>query len=138
MIFRLCLVFLLLVAPGSASADSQMAAAPLAYTQLDDPAQEQAAKALMESIRCLVCQGQSIADSDAETAADMRALIRQRIKNGEKPEAIRQWLIDRYGSYITYDPPFTGGTAVLWFAPILILIAGFALLRSRIKWRRTS
>jgi cytochrome c-type biogenesis protein CcmH len=137
-IHRLCLLLLLTLMPTSVFAQSRMPIPPLAYTQLEDPAQEQAAKALMETIRCVVCQGQSVADSDAETAADMRALIRQRIKEGEKPDAIRVWLIERYGAYITYDPPFTGSTALLWFAPILLLLAGFGLMRGRIKRRRAT
>ena len=58
----------------------------------------------MEELRCLVCQGQSIADSDAELAGDMRDLVRRRIAAGEKPAAIRAWLIERYGNWISYKP----------------------------------
>ena len=66
--------------------------------------QEAQAQALMEELRCLVCQGQSIADSDAELAGDMRDLVRRRIAAGEKPAAIRAWLVQRYGSWISYKP----------------------------------
>jgi cytochrome c-type biogenesis protein CcmH len=102
---RLLLPLLLIAAP--ALADSRMAAAPLANVQLPDAQQERQAKALMETIRCLVCQGQSIADSDAEMAGDMRSLIRERIQKGEQPEAIRSWLIQRYGDWVTYEPPMS-------------------------------
>src|SRR3712207_5235259 len=92
------LVGLLLLQPAPALADSLLPPSEYSYTQLADPKQEAQAKALMETLRCIVCQGQSIADSDAEMAGDMRALVRQRIEAGERPEQIRQWLIDRYRS----------------------------------------
>lgn len=130
---RLLLAFALIAAP--ALADSDLPAAPLAYTQLPDPGQEAAAKALMETIRCLVCQGQSIADSDAELAGDMRALIRQRIAAGERPAAVRAWLVRRYGAWVTYDPPLDRTTWLLWLAPILFLIVG-AFVASRSLRRR--
>jgi cytochrome c-type biogenesis protein CcmH len=130
---RTGLALLILLTPIPVSADSRLPQSPLAYTQLPDPAKEKAARALMETIRCLVCQGQSIADSDAETAGDMRAMIRQRIAAGERPQSVRKWLIERYGNFITYDPPLTGGTAALWLAPILFLLGGLLLLRGRIR-----
>ena len=117
-------------------ADSQMSQAPLANTQLPDPAKEAAAKDLMLSIRCLVCQGQSIADSDAEMAADMRSLIRTRVQAGEKPEAIRSWLVERYGNWVTYNPPLDMATAPLWIAPIILLALGVFLARGRFRRRR--
>jgi cytochrome c-type biogenesis protein CcmH len=110
-------------------ADSALPPAELAYTQLKDPAQEARAKALMEQLRCLVCQGQSIADSDAEMAGDMRALVRQRVAAGESPQQIREWLIQRYGDYVTYDPPFGWLTAPLWIAPLLLLAFGLLIAR---------
>ncbi len=108
-------------------ADSNLPPAPLAYTQLKDPKQEAQAKALMETLRCLVCQGQSIADSDAEMAGDMRALVRQRIAAGESPADIRKWLVQRYGDYVTYDPPFSWLTAPLWILLLVLLLAGLLL-----------
>jgi cytochrome c-type biogenesis protein CcmH len=110
-------------------ADSNTPPAPLSYTQLPDPAQEARAKALMESLRCLVCQGQSIADSDAEMAGDMRALVRQRIAAGEQPEAIRSWLVQRYGDYVTYDPPWSWLTVPLWLTPLALLALGLLIAR---------
>jgi cytochrome c-type biogenesis protein CcmH len=103
------------------------------YTQLTDPRQEQRALDLMETLRCIVCQGQSIADSDAEMAGDMRALVRERIEKGEEPEAIRQWLIDRYGNWVSYAPPVEPATWPLWGAPILLLLAGLFLARGRFR-----
>ena len=114
-------------------ADSNQPPAPYAYRQLDDPLQEARAKALMNELRCLVCQGQSIADSDAEMAGDMRAMVRRRIEAGEKPEQIRRWLIDRYGNWVTYDPPVEPVTWPLWAAPVLLLGAGLYLARGRFR-----
>jgi cytochrome c-type biogenesis protein CcmH len=112
-----------------AAADSTLPPPTLAYTQLPDAGQEARAKTLMDSLRCLVCQGQSIADSDAPMAGDMRALVRQRIAAGESPGQIREWLIQRYGDYVTYDPPCSWVTAPLWVAPLLLLGAGLIVAR---------
>ena len=130
------LALLLLAVSGPLTAQSRMPVAPMANTQLADPKQEAAAKDLMLSIRCLVCQGQSIADSDAEMAADMRALIRTRVQAGERPEAIRSWLVERYGNWVTYDPPLDAATAPLWIAPLVLLALGAWLARSRFRRRR--
>ncbi|HEX8419966.1 MAG TPA: cytochrome c-type biogenesis protein [Sphingomonas sp.] len=130
---RLALALLLL--PAAAAADPVTPPAPLANTQLRDPAKEAQAKALMETLRCLVCQGQSIADSDASLAADMRAMVRERIAEGQSPEAIRGWLVARYGDYVTYDPPLGATTWPLWLAPIAMLVAGALLARSSFKRR---
>jgi len=125
-----------LIAATPALADSDLPAARWANEQLPDPRQEAAAKALMEELRCLVCQGQSIADSDAELAGDMRAMVRQRIANGEKPEQVRSWLIQRYGNWVSYRPPVEPVTWPLWAAPALLLLAGAWLLRKRLIRRR--
>ncbi|MES2095179.1 MAG: cytochrome c-type biogenesis protein [Pseudomonadota bacterium] len=119
-----------------ALADSGLPPARYANTQLPDPAQEARAKALMETLRCLVCQGQSIVDSNADMAGDMRSLVRTRIAAGESPESIRTWLVDRYGDYVTYDPPFSAVTAPLWIAPILLLLAGGWIARRSLRRRK--
>lgn len=110
--------------------------ADLGYAQLPDAAKEAQAAALMETLRCLVCQGQSIADSDVDMAADMRRIVRTRIAAGEKPEAVRGWLVERYGSYVTYDPPLSWTTAPLWLTPLLLLGAGLWLARGTLRRRR--
>ena len=120
---------LLLAAP--VWADDTMPPAPYAYVQLEDPAQEAKAAALMASLRCLQCQGQSISDSDAPIAGDLRNQVRLRIKAGEDPEAIRTWLIERYGDYVSYAPRVTSLTWPLFAAPLALLALAFALLRRR-------
>ena len=120
---------LLIAAP--ALADSTMPPAPYANVQLEDPAQEAKAAALMASLRCLQCQGQAISDSDAQIAGDLRNQVRLRIKAGEEPEAIRAWLIDRYGDYVSYAPRVTRLTWPLFAAPLALLALAFVLLRRR-------
>lgn len=117
-------------------ADSSMPAAPLANTQLADPAQEAKAKALMETLRCLVCQGQSIADSNADLAADMRSLVRQRIQAGESPEAVRGWLISRYGKWVSYEPTLGTDTLALWLAPLAFVAIGIVIAMGSFRRRR--
>jgi len=129
------LAAVLALAAVPAFADSSLPPAALADTQLADPRQERRARALMEEIRCLVCQGQSIADSNAEMAGDMRALIRRRIQAGESPESIRAWLIARYGNWVSYDPPLEPVTWPLWGLPALLILAGLWLARGRFKRR---
>ena len=103
--------------------------APFANVQLSDPAQEAQARALMATLRCIQCQSQSISDSDAPIAGAMRSEVRQRIAAGQKPEAVRDWLISRYGEWVSYEPPKHGAGLMLWLAPLLILAAGLWLAR---------
>jgi cytochrome c-type biogenesis protein CcmH len=126
----------LLFSAAPAAAQPVTPPAHYANVQLADPAKEASAKALMETLRCLVCQGQSIADSDADMAADMRALVRERIARGETPASVRDWLVSRYGDYVTYDPPLSGLTWPLWLAPIALLAIGVWIARSSFR-RRT-
>ncbi len=121
---------------GPALADSSLPAAQWADRQLPDPRQEARARALMEELRCLVCQGQSIADSHAEIAGDMRHLVRTRIAAGENPRQIRAWLVERYGDWISYRPPSAPIGWPLWGAPLLLLAVGALLVRKRIKLGR--
>ena len=127
---------LLLFCSAPALADSELPPARWANEQLPDARQEAQAKALMEELRCLVCQGQSIADSNAELAGDMRALVRQRIAAGEKPEQVRSWLIERYGNWVSYRPPLEPVTWPLWAAPIALLLLGGWLLSTRLVSRK--
>jgi cytochrome c-type biogenesis protein CcmH len=129
------ILLLVLFTPQGLAQDS-LPPAPYASRQLDDPAQEARAQELMETIRCLTCQSQSIADSDAPMAGDMRSEVRQRIAAGEDPEAIRQWLIERYGDYISYKPVVTGLTWPLFAAPVVLLLLALFLLRGRFRRNR--
>jgi len=129
MIRRLALILALLAAP--LAAQDSMPPAPFANRQLDDPAQEDKAQALMLTLRCLKCQSQSIADSDAPMAGDMRSQVRQRIAAGEDPEAIRGWLIERYGDYVSYAPRVTALTWPLFAVPLALLALAAVLLRRR-------
>ncbi len=128
-------LFALLLMAAPLRADSDLPPSRWANAQLPDAQQEAAATALMQEIRCLVCQGQSIADSDAELAGDMRALVRERIARGEKPEAVRRWLVERYGAWVSFRPPLEPLSWPLWAAPIALLAAGAWLLRGRFRRR---
>jgi len=131
---RVFLVLAILVAQPLV-ADSNLPPAYWANRQLPDAAQEARAQALMAELRCLVCQGQSIADSDAELAGDMRDLVRRRIAAGERPSDIRAWLVQRYGSWISFKPTDEPAAWPLWLAPAVLLVAGAWLLRRRIRLR---
>ena len=133
---RRVLIVLALVAGSPALADSLMPPARWANVQLPDPAKERQARTLMDSIRCLVCQGESIADSPAEMAGDMRSLVRERIQAGESPESIRQWLISRYGDQISLQPPFDWQNMSLFVLPVVLLVGGFLLARGRFRRRK--
>ncbi len=129
--------FAILMLAMAAAADAANPAIDYANTQLANPIQERKAKALMETIRCVVCQGQSIADSNAALALDMRAIIRERIESGEEPEAVRAWLIEHYGPWVSFKPPFQPATALLWIAPILAIAMGLFLARGRFRRKKT-
>ncbi|GAA3887529.1 cytochrome c-type biogenesis protein CcmH [Sphingomonas limnosediminicola] len=132
---RRLLIVMALFAAQPAVADSNMPPAYWANRQLPDAKQEARAQALMDELRCLVCQGQSISDSDAELAGDMRDLVRRRIAAGESPKQIRSWLIERYGSWISYRPTTEAAAWPLWLAPLFLIGAGAYLVRRRIKAR---
>jgi cytochrome c-type biogenesis protein CcmH len=131
---RFAAIALALAAP--AIAQDSLPPAPYAYRQLDDPQLEARAQALMETLRCLTCQSQSIADSDAAMAGDMRNEVRTRIAAGESPAHIRQWLIGRYGDYISYKPRVTSVTWPLFAIPIALLLVGLLVVRRRFGRRR--
>ncbi|MGE5722663.1 MAG: cytochrome c-type biogenesis protein CcmH, partial [Sphingomonadales bacterium] len=103
---------------------------------LPDPAQEAQAVALMDSIRCVVCQGQAISGSNADLAGDMRRMIRERIAAGDSPEQVRAWLVGRYGDWVSLKPEVRPSTLPLWIVPLLALIGGIWLVRRRLRLRR--
>jgi cytochrome c-type biogenesis protein CcmH/NrfF len=129
------LAALLVALAAPAIAQDTMPPAPYAYQQLADPKLEAKAEGLMETLRCLTCQGQSIADSDASMAGDMRSEIRQRIAAGESPEHIRQWLIGRYGEYISYKPQVTRTTWPLFVVPAVLLLLAVLIAARRLRAR---
>ena len=127
------MVFIAQISP--LAAQDTMPPAPYAYTQLEDPAREAEATALMETLRCLKCQGQSIADSDASMAGDMRHQVRTRIAAGEDPETIRRWMIERYGDYVSYKPELSATTWPLFALPLVLLGAAILIARRRFARR---
>lgn len=129
--FLLALLSFIIAMP--AVAQTGLPPAPYADRQLDDPEQEAEARDLMDELRCLKCQSQSIADSNAPMAGDMRSQVRERIAAGETPDQVRNWLVDRYGSWVTYDPPVTAVTWPLWIAPIFLFLAAIWLARGRFR-----
>lgn len=119
-----------------AAAQDSLPPAPYAYRQLDDPRQEAEARALMETLRCLKCQSQSIADSDAPMAGDMRHQVRTRIAAGESPDQVRAWLIERYGDYVSYKPAISAKTWPLFVVPAVLLALVLLVLWRRLGGRR--
>ena len=102
--------------------------------QLADPALEQRARALSYEIRCVVCQSQSIAESEADIARDMRGLIREQIAAGRSDQEIRDYLVARYGDFILFQPPFKATTYALWIGPFAVLV--LALIGVIVFFRR--
>ena len=99
-----------------------------------DPAVEERLKLLAEELRCLVCQNQTIADSNAPLALDLRNQIREQIKAGRDDSQIRAYMVERYGDFVLYRPPFKATTSLLWLGPVLLVVVGaiaFALIVRR-------
>jgi cytochrome c-type biogenesis protein CcmH/NrfF len=133
---RLFAAFLMLFFSVSLYAQGTGPIPELANQQLADPAKEAAATRLMHGLRCIQCQGQSIADSDAPMAATMRAEVRQQVSDGKTPETIKQWMIGRYGEWVSFEPEMKGGGLLLWAAPLLLLLVALWLARGLFR-RRT-
>lgn len=106
---------------------------------LDDPLLETRARAISQNLRCLVCQNQSIDDSDADLARDLRVIVRQRLVAGDSDDQVIQYVVDRYGDYVLLKPPVKGATFALWFGPLAILViaGGGLLLAARRRRSRT-
>jgi len=107
----------------------------MAFVHAIDPlpfkndAEEQRFQNLVRELRCLVCQNQNLADSDAGLAKDLRQEVFEMIQAGKSDDEIKQFLTERYGDFVLYRPPFKATTVVLWVGPIVILILGFAFAR---------
>lgn len=112
-----------------------LAAASDPAERLAHPAQEARARVLFREVRCLVCQNESIDDSSAELAADLRRLVREEIKAGKSDGQIRAHLTDRYGEFVLLKPAFSWSNAALWGAPLLVVLAGLGLLVANFRNR---
>jgi cytochrome c-type biogenesis protein CcmH len=118
---RLTLLFFLLLAAGAAA----LAQEPLVF---DDAAQEERYNALTLELRCTVCQNQSLADSDAPLAQDLRAEIYEMMMAGRSDDEIKTFMIERYGDFVLYRPPMQGNTLALWILPIFLLLVGAVIV----------
>ncbi len=103
---------------------------------LSDPALEARARTIGKELRCLVCQNESIDDSDADLAHDLRVLVRQRLLAGESDEQVKKFIVARYGNYVLLKPPFDVETYLLWFGPLLLLLGGATT--AVVYYRRTA
>jgi cytochrome c-type biogenesis protein CcmH len=99
--------------------------------RLPDPAQEARARAIFHDVRCLVCQSESIDESDAALAHDLRQLVRQQVAAGKSDDEIRAYLVSRYGQFVLLSPQASLGNAILWVGPLLIVVAGAAVFFAR-------
>jgi cytochrome c-type biogenesis protein CcmH len=108
-----------------------LAAAADPADRLPNPADEARARAIFQETRCLVCQGQSIDDSDADLAGDLRKLIRAQVKAGRSDSAIRAFLVSRYGEFVLLRPPVSAETALLWGGPFAVALIGLCVLLFR-------
>jgi cytochrome c-type biogenesis protein CcmH len=105
---------------------------------LPDPALEARARALGKELRCLVCQNQSIDDSDAPLAKDLRRIVRERLVAGDSDAAIKRHLVERYGEFVLLEPPFEPATWLLWLGPFLVLLSGGGLVLAFLCRGRTA
>jgi cytochrome c-type biogenesis protein CcmH len=110
-----------------------IAAAADPADKLANPAQEARAKALFSEIRCVVCQNQSIDDSEADVARDLRQAVRREVAAGQSDAQVRDYLVQRYGEFILLKPRFSAGNAALWLAPFLIVLIGVSVLAVRAR-----
>jgi cytochrome c-type biogenesis protein CcmH len=114
-----------------------IAAASDPAERLSDPSQEARARAIFQEVRCLVCQNESIDDSEAQLAGDLRKIIRQQVAAGRSDEQIRQFLVARYGEFVLLKPPFSAGNLALWVGPFVVVIVGGLLLLVLLRRRAT-
>lgn len=96
--------------------------------RLSDPAEEARAQEIMKQLRCLVCQNQSIVDSDAGLAKDIRIIVRERILADDTDQQVLTFMTERYGDWVLLKPPFDGATIILWLSPLLLLGVGFIII----------
>ena len=125
--FLLALLPILIGAPALAVQPDEM---------LADPVLEARAREISEGLRCMVCQNQSIDDSDAELARDLRILVRERLEAGDSDRQVVDYIVARYGEYVLLKPPFEARTLLLWGAPLFLLVAGAAFVTYAARTRR--
>lgn len=106
--------------------------------QFDDPAKQQAYENLVKELRCLVCQNQSLADSDADLAKDLRNEVYSIIQSGKNEQEAAQFLVDRYGDFVLYNPPLKASTSILWIGPFILLLGGMGWLWALARTRSVS
>jgi cytochrome c-type biogenesis protein CcmH len=118
-----------------------LAVAPFAYgataqPTAEDPVANERAVRLQEGLRCLVCQNQTIAESNAELAQDLRRQVNEQIAAGRTDQQIVDYMVERYGDFVLYRPPVKGTTLLLWFGPMLLLVGGLGSLVIYLRSRR--
>jgi len=123
----LAAVLLLLLALPAAAMDDR--------EQLGDAALEVQARSLFKEVRCVVCQNQSIDDSEADIARDLRLIIREQLAEGKSEEQVLRFLTDRYGDYVLLEPPFRASTLLLWLSPAVVLLFGGVLVWQAVRRR---
>jgi cytochrome c-type biogenesis protein CcmH len=101
-----------------------------------DPALELRVMAIAEELRCLVCQNETIAASHADLAVDLRAQIRQKLQQGQSPDEIRDFMVQRYGDFVLYRPPLKASTVLLWAGPFVLLLVAALAMAATIRGRR--
>jgi cytochrome c-type biogenesis protein CcmH len=115
-----------------------MAAASDPAERLPDPAQEARARHIFQEVRCLVCQNESIDDSEADLARDLRVIVRQQVAAGHTDDEVRGFLVDRYGEFVLLKPPFSAGNLALWMGPFVVLLLGALLMAALLRRRNRS
>lgn len=122
------LVLFLLAVPLETASGQQQPPQDTYVAPLADPVLEARAKALQRELRCVVCQGQSIDESNAPLAADMRRIIREQIQDGKSDDDIKGFMVARYGTFVLMNPPVSSDTYFLWFGPVLLVLLGAAAI----------
>jgi len=118
----------LLIAGFTALLFSLTASAAIDVYEFDNEEQEQQFKELSQTLRCPKCQNNTISDSNAELAKDLRVKVYEMTKEGKSSDEIVDYMIDRYGNFVTYDPPVTAATAILWLGPLAVILIGFSII----------
>jgi cytochrome c-type biogenesis protein CcmH len=128
-LFALLVAFVIGISPAMAVQPDEI---------LDDPVLEERARDLSEGLRCLVCRNESIDESSAPLARDLRLLVRERLVEGDSDAEVIDYVVDRYGEYVLLNPPATGSTLLLWGTPLLLLLIGGAVAVRHVRGQRAT